>query len=147
MKILILLLSFCTTALVFWFCKTPKYTADTLPQKQLRWGKGGGFVGKETLHLLLENGQIFKQEDTAGKPVEMDDTRRAKAKKLFKLLETTGIQNLDFQHPGNTYKFLDIVEGESTKRISWGDAQYPVDAAVEDLYKQLEALVATETGK
>ncbi len=147
MKVLILLLSLCTTALVFWFCKTPKYTADSLPQKQLRWGKGGGFVGRETLHLLLENGQIFKPGDEAGKMVETTGTRRAKAKKLFKLLETTGIQNLDFQHPGNTYKFMDIVAGETVKRIAWGDAQYPVDASVEDLYRQLEALVAEENGK
>lgn len=141
MKTFILFLAICTAALVFWFCKSPKYTADNLPQKQLRWGKGGGFVGKETLFVLLENGQIFKQGPDTGSLTETGHTRPGKARKLFKLLETTGIQQLDFQHPGNTYKFIDVVSGDTIRRVSWGDPQQSLDAAVADLYAQLEGLV------
>lgn len=141
MKTFILFLSVCTAALVFWFCKSPKYTADTLPQKQLRWGKGGGFVGKETLFVLLENGQIFKQSPDSGSFAEADHTRAGKARKLFKLVETAGLQNLDFQHPGNTYKFIEVMSGDTIHRVSWGDPQQSLDAAVADLYAQLEGLV------
>ena len=38
-------------------CKHTHYNASNLPEKQLYWGSGGGFVGKESYFTLLEIGR------------------------------------------------------------------------------------------
>jgi hypothetical protein len=58
MKIIPILLPL-ALCLAFFACKTPQYNASNLPDTQLRFGYGGGVVGKETTYCLLENGQIF----------------------------------------------------------------------------------------
>jgi hypothetical protein len=140
MKYLILLLSACAAAMLLWFCKTTEYKADQLPAKQLRWGSGGGITGIEKSRILLENGQIFLQEKVQDMPQESKDVRAAKAKKLFKLVETLGLMKTDFNHPGNTYSFIDVVDGDMVRRIAWGDKAYTLPEGVEDLFQQLEAL-------
>lgn len=139
MKLVIILVSIATSGLVLWFCKSPRYTTDNLPEAQIRWGNGGGFTGKESQYILLENGQIFAG-GTAAKA--LDGTRRAKAKKLFKTAETIGLKSLEFQHPGNTYKYIEVMEGGKSRRIVWGDSQYPVSAEVQEFFQKLSELVA-----
>lgn len=141
MKLLIILTSIATSGLVLWCCKSPHYTADNLPEKQIRWGNGGGFAGKESQYILLENGQIF---EGGASPKALDGTRRGKAKKLFKTMETIGLQSLEFQHPGNTYKYITVIDAGKSQRIVWGDAQYPASEAVQDFYRQLSELVTTD---
>ena len=62
MKTIILALAFPAAAFLFFACKQTRYAADNLPDRQLRWGSGGGYVGKETTYTLLDNGQIFIRE-------------------------------------------------------------------------------------
>lgn len=141
MKLFIILVSIATAGLVLGFCKAPSssYTTDNLPEKQIRWGNGGGFTGKESQYILLENGQIFAGGATAK---ALDGTRRAKAKKLFKTMEKIGLKSLEFQYPGNTYKYIEVVDGGKTRRIVWGDSQHIVSADVQDFYQKLSELVA-----
>jgi len=140
MKILLIALAVFASAALFWFCKNTKYAPNTLPDRQLRWGNGGGFVGKEITYTLLDNGQIFTQK-TGEALTESASTKRRTAKSIFKTAETLGLAALDFQHPGNTYKFIEIQSGGAVRRISWGDAEHPVSQGVADLYTQLAALV------
>ncbi|HAD10797.1 MAG TPA: hypothetical protein DCF33_00005 [Saprospirales bacterium] len=119
-------------------CKSNKYAADKLPPKQLRWGSGGGFVGKETAHILCDNGQIFAR-DMMGAITKSGRTKSANAKTLFKTAET--LSKLDFQHPGNTYSFLEWQDGDMVRRIVWGEKGIPVDKSVQDLYNQLNGML------
>ncbi len=140
MKTILISVAVLATAVLFWFCKQqPKYTPDAFPEKQLRWGSGGGFVGKETKFTLLENGQVFKDEPSR-KTVELQHIKAKKAKSLFKMAEDLGLLKLDFQHPGNIYDFIESQEGETIKRITWGDAKFPIDPKIKELSTELKAL-------
>lgn len=137
----ILLVPTClATFFLFLACKQTQYTNENLPDHQLRWGSGGGYVGKETTYSLLDNGQIFMRE-TGGKLTETTATKPKKAKAMYELMESLGLATLEFQHPGNTYSFIEVLSGDSVNRISWGEKDRPVDSNIQDMFKQLNELV------
>jgi hypothetical protein len=141
MKIILISLALAAVALLLLFCKhQPKFTADNLPQQQLRWGNGGGYAGRETTYTLLSNGQVFKQElkDTLAETVK---TRRKTAAAIYKTAESLNLAKLEFEHPGNIYSFLEWQDGDVVQRISWGDPAIPVNADIKSLYGQLNALL------
>lgn len=141
MKIILLSLSLLATGLLIIACKQTKYTADKLPPKQIRWGNGGGFVGKETSHILLENGQIFGR-DISGNTTEANKIKGKKAKAIFKSLEALGLAKMDFNHPGNTYSFLEYQEGDMVQRVVWGEKGAMVGKPIEELFGQLNGLLS-----
>ena len=144
MKMLLIALAAFAAAVLFWFCKHhPKFTPGNFPDRQLRWGSGGGFVGKETTYTLLDNGQVFVLK-MGCELTEAGSTKPRKAKSLYKTSETLGLATLNFQHPGNTYNFIEVLSGDAIQRITWGDAEYPVDKGVADLFAQLKELVKKE---
>jgi len=140
MKFTLISLTILATTLLCLACKQPKFAADKLPEKQIRWGNGGGFVGKEKSNILLENGQIFNR-DILGNTTEADKTKGKKAKALFKTIKALGLTQMEFNHPGNTYSFLEFQEGDMVSRVVWGDKNAPVGKPVEELFSALNALL------
>lgn len=140
MNRLLLSLTVLATIILGLACKHTKYVAEQLPEKQIRWGTGGGFVGKEKSHILLENGQVFSR-DILGKTAELGKTKSKKAKALFKTIETLGIAKMEFDHPANTYSFLEWQNGDMVSRVVWGDKNFPIEKPVEDLFGALNALL------
>lgn len=139
MKILLISISLLATATLFFFCKQPKYTVGNFPEKQLRWGSGGGITGQVNSYVLLENGQLFK----IGKKDEMTElkkTKAGKAKKIFEAVESGSLTKQDFQHPSNMYSFLEFQNGDMVQRITWGDPKYPVDEKIKTVFDQLNEL-------
>ncbi|MBX2892786.1 MAG: hypothetical protein KF734_17790 [Saprospiraceae bacterium] len=139
MKTTIIVLTLFATAFLWLACKQTKYTPGNFPDKQLRWGSGGGIVGKETTYTLLDNGQIFKRE-MGGSLTETSKAKANKAKALYKMVETLGLAQRDFKHPGNVYDFIEVLDGDSVHRISWGEANIPVDPKIKDLFNELNGL-------
>jgi hypothetical protein len=121
----------------FAFCKTIHYSAGQLPAQQIRWGEGGGFSGRETTYVLLDNGQIFKKGGISDPYTEMSSFPSSKAKRLFKRAQSLRLMELDFQDPGNIYSFIEIVEGDQVRRIVWGGKK-PVPPAVTAFYQELQ---------
>lgn len=141
MKIIIITLTLIASASLFIFCKhQPKFTRDNLPAKQLRWGSGGGFAGKETIHILLENGQLFQQNMTDS-IAETGKIKSRTAAALFKTAESLGLQKLEFNHPGNIYSFVGLHDGDAVAKVVWGDAKFPVSDPVKALYDRLNDLL------
>lgn len=140
MKTVLVLLTLLATAFLWLACKQIKYAPGNFPDRQLRWGSGGGVVGKETTYTLLDNGQIFVRK-MGGALTETGKVRDKKAKMLYDMIGSLGLEKYDFQHPGNTYDFIEVLNGDSVHRISWGEKNMPVDAKVMDFYKQLNELV------
>lgn len=122
-------------------CKHSKYHHESeFPAKQLQWGTGGGFAGKESYHILLENGQIFKRElIRSDSLMEVTGTKKRIAKSIFEAADNAGITSMEFSHPGNMYTFISY----AGKRIVWGDKNHPVGEPIDKLYKQLNDLVKT----
>lgn len=140
MKTVIFLLSLLATAFLFFACKHPKYAPGNFPTRQLHWGSGGGYAGKETSYTLLDNGQIFVRQK-GGALSETGKTKSKKAKELYEMIETLELRKMNFQHPGNTYNFIEVSNGDSVHRISWGEKDKPVDAKIGEMFGQLQALV------
>ena len=141
MKFVLISLTLVAVASLFWFCKhQPKFTADNLPPQQLRWGKGGGFVGKETSYTLLQNGQLFASE-MAGPLNALKQGKAKAAAGLFKAATKLELAKKEFNYPGNTYSFIEIKDGDAIQRITWGDPTYTVDAGVQALFERLNGLI------
>ena len=144
MKILLISLTLIATASLFLFCKhQPKFTAENLPPQQLRWGTGGGFVGKETVYTLLNNGQVFKRG--LNSPLaETAKTKKKTATAIYKTAAALELSKLEFDHAGNIYSFLEWQDGDMVHRVSWGDPAFPVDAGIKTLYDQLNGLLTQQ---
>jgi hypothetical protein len=142
MKFIVLILALFATSVLFWYCRPTKYTAQNMPLRQLRFGSGGGYVGKEKMFTLLENGQLFKTEGVSADTTAIKGAKRKMAAGLFKTVVDMGLARMAFQHPGNTYQFIEIADstGKST-RLAWGDNAHPVDTKVKSLYDQLMGLI------
>ena len=121
-------------------CKHNPYTTEKLPEKQIRWGSGGGIAGKESAHILCENGQVFYR-DILGKVSSAPKTKAKKALALFKTVEALEMSKIDFTHPGNTYQFFEWQDGDIVSRVVWGDKGFPVDKSLSDLYGSLNLLL------
>ncbi|MFN0174170.1 MAG: hypothetical protein ACKVU0_05940 [Saprospiraceae bacterium] len=143
MKFTLISLTILTAAFLWLACKHPKYTSDKLPEKQIRWGNGGGFAGKESSHILCDNGQIFSR-DILGKTSEAGKTKGKKAKEIFETIESQRLAKMEFHHPGNIYYFLEFQDGDMVSRVVWGDKNFSVGKAVEDLFRELNDLLKKE---
>ena len=140
MKFILISLTLLATTVLWLACKHTKYTAEKLPEKQIRWGTGGGFVGKESAHILCDNGQIFNR-DILGNTSISGKTKGKKAKALFKTVEELGLAKMEYNHPGNIYYFIEIQEVDIVSRVVWGDKGSPVGKPIEDLYGELNGLL------
>lgn len=127
--------------IVFSACSSARFTADSLPKRQLLFGSGGGFVGKYTSNVLLENGQIFQKESVGGQFEEQKGIRKRKARAFFQAAEELELGAMDFNHPGNLSSFLEFQTDSTTARVTWGDPNFPVNQKVKDLHVALSELV------
>lgn len=144
MRTILLLLSASAVVCLFFCCKHTKYTAANLPADQLRWGNGGGFVGKETTYILLENGQLFKRDGIKVDPVELAPIKGRQANALVESAEKLGLLKMSFVHPANTYQFIEFEDDGKNSRVSWGDPKFPVDTKVQELYNKLSELIKNQ---
>lgn len=123
-------------------CKTETYTTSNLPDVQLRFGNGGGFVGAYTEYILLENGQLFKRSELDGPLEELPKVKKAKAKKLFKQMEEENFLSMDRNAPGNMYRFMNCRTKADSNKVTWGSAEKAaVDSRLDSLYKQCMQLI------
>jgi len=140
MKLIFISLTVIAIGLFLPACKHPKYAAEKLPAKQIRWGNGGGIVGKEKSHILLENGQIFSR-DIMGSTLEATKTKGKKAKTIFNQVDTLGLAKIVDNKPGNIYSFLEFQDGDMVSRVVWGDKNSPDLKSVEALFEELNGLL------
>ena len=140
MKFFLISLSVLATLFLLQACANAKYSVEKLSEKQIRWGTGGGFAGKESAHILCDNGQIFKR-DILGVTTKYGKSKSKKAQELFKTIESLELSKMEFNHPGNTYSFLEWQDGDMVSRVVWGDKSYPVEKPIETLYGTLNGLL------
>ena len=124
-------------------CHSTKYSPSKLPEDQLLFGYGGGFTGKVSTVLLLENGQIFRQGDTETSFSELSKVKKREAHRFFEAAEDLKLGEMKFDHPGNLYQFIELHDDGKTSRIVWGDDKSPVNQKVKDLFIALNDLAKT----
>jgi hypothetical protein len=118
-------------------CQAGKYPPGALPERQLRFGGGGGFAGAYEEYVLLENGQLFYRNAVEKPLTELPAIRRSVTRELWQQAEALPFAAMEFEHPGNLYHFLEWRDGAAARRLTWGDPAWPVDPKVRTLYEEL----------
>lgn len=118
-------------------CRPQFYTPATYKGKQLIFGNGGGFSGAETQYILLENGQLFTNNSLAEKPQFLKILPKNISRQLFEKALQVQLMNTAFNHPGNIYHFIGIKDKNHFQQVTWGDKNYKVPTAIEELFQLL----------
>jgi hypothetical protein len=136
------LLSMAAVLLLLNGCHLQRYTPATFPGKQLIFGSGGGFTGEVIEYTLLENGQLFLNNTLTKEIKQLQRLSWKKRKWAFAEAEKLSLENISFNHPGNLYYYIQVKQGESNHRVTWGNPTEAAPPALEDFYKQLLSKVA-----
>lgn len=106
---------------IFPCCKSAKYTPVDYPDKQIIFGKGGGMSGGVTEHAIFENGTVFKGTGMMEKTYEKQGRIDSETlQNLLNNLETLKLSEIQFDHPGNRYSYIEIKDNGLSHRITWG---------------------------
>ncbi|MBM1105597.1 hypothetical protein JQC67_05525 [Aurantibacter crassamenti] len=127
--------------LSFLGCKSQQYTFEELPEKQLIFGSGGGMTGAVDSYWLLENGQIFHSNSLTKEVNKLESISRKEAKTYFLKLKELSFADLDFNHPGNHYYFLEEVNLDNSYKIVWGSNNHEISDEYLDFHNQLKELI------
>ncbi len=132
-------------SLLFFFsilgCKSTKYTANNLPEKQLIFGKGGGFSGEIVSYILLENGQLFEANSLLKITNEVRKINKKECKKHFQRSETTPLFDANINYPSNVYYFITYKEADKQRQMTWGAADFQAPVELKQWYQELQQLV------
>jgi len=135
----LLCLSLCT---LFAFCSTPKYTNPVdFPEERITFGSGGGIAGFVTEYVLLKNGQLFMKKTTDEQYQALDRVDKDQVEQIFKNYEFLNIGSVQHDHPSNMYRFIQFDQKDAQHKITWGDANMPVEKNVDLLYGILNQLI------
>lgn len=122
-------------------CQAQKFTTANLPDKQLIFGSGGGFTGKVTQYILLENGQVFTSDGPDSENKELKIIDKKTALKLFDEAEKLHLEDRDFNHPGNMYYFLEFKRDATPEKVTWGIPSESTPQDLLDFYQRLQTAI------
>lgn len=128
-------------SVVLFSCKSQQYTLDNLPETQLIFGRGGGISGEVTTYTVLENGQVFYHNSLTNVYKEIKSLPKKEATSCFSKMKGLQLSEMNFDHPGNLYYFLEEVKGEEKHRITWGSNDHEISEECKEFYKELRTAV------
>ena len=91
-------------------------------------GFGGGIVGKETSYALYQDGSL----ESEGKVIK--NLSNSVTKQLFSNFTTLGLQEVEFQNPGNTYQFIEFKLNGVNRRMAWNPSDNEVQKELKLYY-------------
>lgn len=118
-------------------CRTQYNSPDEADVAKIYFGSGGGVVGSATTYVMLENGQIFRQNTLDGPFESFHSVSKRAAKGIFATLEEQQLSQFVINQPGNLYKFVRWTDEQGKYECVWGDHNTKVDPAVEGFYQTL----------
>ena len=124
-------------------CSSTRYTSPAeYPDARINFGHGGGFSGMITEYTLLDNGQLLKKmihEDSFEMVVTIDKNQTTQ---LFENYKFLNIGNIQYDQPGNMYKFIQFNHLDADHRITWPGNQYPDQYPnLKIFYENLKSLI------
>ncbi len=120
-------------------CNSVQYTPETLPDRQLHFGSGGGFAGATTEYVLLDNGQLFRHEPKGYE--ELPSAKAGMARRAFKQFYKMKLDTVNYQEPGNLYYFIRMQDKGKTYEITWGGNQDLPNENIESYYQTLNQII------
>lgn len=79
----------------------------------IKIGNGGGFAGIETVYTINLKGSV----DQGG--TQIGNLRKADISQLTRNIEILQLDQLEWNQPGNLYKFIEYKIGTKMHRMSW----------------------------
>lgn len=122
-------------------CKSQQYTSNDLPDNQLVFGRGGGISGEINTYTLLENGQFFYNNSFTKENAEIKSLTKKEATSYFQKMAVLQLSEMNFNHPGNLYYFLEEVNGGERHRVTWGSNDHTISEKCKAFYKELRTLI------
>ncbi|HTF16573.1 MAG TPA: hypothetical protein VK658_00800 [Chryseolinea sp.] len=108
-------------------------------QEYITLTKGGGVTGNTTSFRISRSGEVAKGSGSIEPAFsEFAQLRKGKAKKYFRKTRAL-MKEQTFNHPGNTYTALALVEGGSEGKLVWGDATHETPVKAVKLYQKIQA--------
>ena len=129
-------------------CKTSDKIPDDYQKRMVHFGGGGGFTGQSNEFCLLENGSLFNINKAKKEHTYKMKLKKKQSQEIFKKIDQLALLNLDYNEPGNMYKFIKIEEdGQEPTKLVWGNPSMPVDPSLDSLYAELISLTQTSEKK
>jgi hypothetical protein len=122
-------------------CNRTAYNSANFPADYLAFGEGGGFSGEVTTYFLLPNGQVFQTSGFSSDTLIYAQIKKRTAKSLLERFTSLGLDTLDFNHPGNKYRFVEKHGDGEVLKLSMGDHQMPTPVLLKDFYQELSKSV------
>ena len=145
MKYAIFTLIIMSLLLLLYSCtRKVTYTIDNLPAERIVFGQGGGFTGAYVDFIILENGQVFKQNSLTKAMSELDPIKRKRAKALFERVKTATATPI--KEPGNMTYSLRYQTTDTEQAVTWGSASYEISENIQSLYDELAAEIKGHKG-
>lgn len=116
-----------------------KYSVTELPQNQLHFGNGGGFTGKVTDFMVLENGQVFYKEPFGKEYLEIGKIKAKQAKALYK--QVADFQNITINKPNNNYQYISLQKQDTTYRYVFSGGGLKQDSITSALMKLYDDMI------
>ena len=111
---------------LFAACSTTRYTNPTeYPNARINFGNGGGFSGMVNEYVLLDNGQLLKKLTQVDSFELVTTIEKNQTTQLFENYKFLNIGNLQYNQPGNMYRFIRFNHQGTEHQIIWPGTQYP----------------------
>jgi len=112
----------------------------------IKVGSGGGFTNQATVYKIVQK-KVWRAQGIASLSYTQMAKLRCREHKQIKKGAQALRNEPTFDHPSNTYKWVEIFyEGKSSK-FQWGDPLYPPSNSVLSYYQFLNQLIPTLTFK
>ena len=108
-------------------------------QDHITLTKGGGVTGNTTVFRISRTGEVAKSTGTIEPEFSaFAQLRKGKTRKYFRKARAL-LKDQTFNHPGNLYHEIALVEGDRERKLVWGDTAQRPPAKAEKLYQTMEA--------
>jgi hypothetical protein len=115
------------------------FATSVYAQEYIVLTKGGGVTGNTTVFRISPSGEVAKGSGAIDPAYsEFAKLRKSRAKRYFRKTHAL-IKNETFNHPGNMYTAIALVNGEKEGKIVWGDASHETPVKATKLYKKIQA--------
>lgn len=114
-------------------CNT--YKSKTKPYELIKVGNGGGFAGIEFATIIYSDGKI------SSKDISYNKLKKEIVSQLKSNISVLGLDQLDYNVPGNVYHFLEFSTNGKSRRMTWDPQSKDVPAQLILFYNNINQIL------
>lgn len=104
---------------------------------------GGGFAGTATVYKVSLDGKVLKGNGLGQiSYTEESKVKKSTIKKCFRKAQALLLSTPNFNHPGNIYYSIAIIEKDKESKITWGDNEHPTPQEATELYQEIITMLS-----